>query len=95
MENFKEDLIALKMALKAKNDTQLAYILKISYSAIDGWKRRKKLPSKYNKYIQSVENTYKNDNLIDNILLELNQLPEKKQEYFYHLIKAEVLRESC
>jgi len=94
MENFEQDLKDLKEAVSAKNDMELASILKISYSAIDAWKRRKSLPVKYKKHIQDKKNTYINSDLKEKIFVELNKLPEKKQEYIYHLIVAEVLRES-
>jgi antitoxin component HigA of HigAB toxin-antitoxin module len=53
MEKFKEDLKALKQALNVDKDNELCEILDITYSAIDGWKRRKKLPIKYEKYIHN------------------------------------------
>ena len=94
MENFEQDLKDLKEAVNAKNDMELASILKISYSAIDAWKRRKSLPIKYKKHILDEKNTYIDSDLKEKIFVELNKLSEKKQEYIYHLIMAEVLRES-
>ncbi len=52
MSDIKESINALKKAFDVEKDSELTDILKISYSAIDAWKRRGKLPSKYEKYIQ-------------------------------------------
>lgn len=53
MEDIKKSIKALKMALDVEKDSELCDALKISYSAIDAWKRRGKLPAKYEKYIHS------------------------------------------
>jgi hypothetical protein len=61
MKDIKEDIEALKKALRVKKDTELTETLGISYSAIDAWKRRGKLPEKYKKYIHNVDG---NNNMI-------------------------------
>ncbi len=94
MNTFKEDLKKLKNYFNARNFKHLSEILEISYAAIDAWKRRKSLPVKYKKHIQDKKNTYIDSDLKEKIFVELNKLSEKKQEYIYHLIMAEVLRES-
>lgn len=52
MDDIKESINALKQAFNVQKDTELCDQLNISYSAIDAWKRRGKLPDKYEKYIQ-------------------------------------------
>lgn len=54
MEDIKESIKALKNALGVEKDSELSEALEISYSAIDAWKRRGKLPDKYEKYIHNV-----------------------------------------
>lgn len=113
MSEIKDDLEELKKVFKATSDKELSEIIGISYAAIDAWKRRKKIPEKYNKYIHNVyaKNISGNGNYIGNKNLIINdnvpknkqedlevmnyykRLSPKRQEYYYHQIKADVLKE--
>ncbi|WP_324172016.1 hypothetical protein [Sulfurimonas sp.] len=80
MEKFKEDFKALKQALNVDKDNELCKILNITYSAIDGWKRRKKLPIKYEKYIYNKKTMNEHQRLkyiVDNSNLSLSQFALK------------------
>ena len=94
-EEFKNELESLRLALDAKNDTQLAEKLKISYSAIDAWKRRKSIPKKYQKYIQQEDNHKSSiDKSMDfrsEIIELIDELDDKKLEYYFYKIKSDVL----
>jgi len=93
---FDEELKELKEYFKARNFRHLSEILGISYATIDGWKRRKNLPKKYKKHIHNIRNICQNDikNEIKNDFVKLvNELDDKKLEYYYHKIKSDILEE--
>ncbi|MGB7402121.1 MAG: hypothetical protein WA916_06050 [Arcobacter sp.] len=96
-ELFENQLNALRMVFEVKNDKQLAEKLEVSYSAIDAWKRRKSIPKKYNKYIQNNQKSdfiRKNDVKLKSELIDLiDELDEKKIEYYFHKIKSDILED--
>jgi transcriptional regulator with XRE-family HTH domain len=107
MDDITKDVEKLKEIYKAKNYKELASALNISKSAIDGWVRKKKLPSKYKLIIEY--NFGENNNInvgginhgimnINNIKSDLckviEQLEPKRAEYYYHKIKAELLEDN-
>ena len=61
MNIFKENLRDLKHYFKADTNKELAEKLKITESAIDGWKRRETIPAKY--MIMFDENKRKNETI--------------------------------
>lgn len=97
MNDFKEDLDKLKKYYNARNFRHLSEILEISYSAIDAWKRREKIPDKYHKFIHNNSKNYyeniKNKEIKDNLIELLEDLDDKKLEYYYHKIKSDILEE--
>lgn len=94
-EEFKNELEALRLALNVKNDTQLSEKLEISYSAIDAWKRRSTIPKKYKKYIQNKEDNKtcinKSMDFRSEIIELIDELDDKKVEYYFYKIKSDVL----
>jgi len=97
MNTFKEDLDKLKNYFNARNYKHLSEILEISYAAIDAWKRREQIPLKYHKFIQNNSKDYleniKNDEIKENLKELIDELDDKKLEYYYHKIKSDILEE--
>lgn len=61
VEDVKDQIEALKEAFGVDKDIDLTKALNISYSAIDAWKRRGKVPTKYDKFIQNVDRVNKTE----------------------------------
>jgi len=125
-ENIKTVIIKLKKLFNVKTQKQLAEALGISHAAIDSWKHNNKLPNRYKRYLDDIDNkkigqiqighrivgngnfvNSKNGNVVINnsgkgnvgdiddleILKYFKRLSPKKQEYYFHLIKADVLKD--
>jgi hypothetical protein len=106
--DIKSDIDMLKRIHGVFNYQDLAIKLDISENAIKGWVKRKSIPQKYLNIIEdhriNAINDYVKENNIDipskekiekvrEVMYLLMELDDKKIEYYYHLIKAETLKE--
>jgi len=130
-ENIKIAIAKLKKVFNVKTQKQLAEALGITHAAIDSWKHSNKLPNRYKRYLNNIDNKkidqiqighriVGNGNFVDNnnisfynddkkaienikigniteddleILKYFKRLSPKKQEYYFYLIKADVLKD--
>ncbi len=101
MSEFKEEMRHLMMILGAFNYKEVAQKLGISEEAVKSWGRRKAIPKKYQNINNSTIingnnnniNTNSNNDLENELIKAFRELSEKRQEYYYHKIKAEVLED--
>jgi len=90
MLEFKENLRKLKEIYRVSQNKELAEKLNITVSAIDGWVRRKKIPSKYMLEIDANKNEYSAgyENYIEEISRILKYLNPKCTYNIYHTVKG-------
>jgi len=55
-ENIKIAIAKLKKVFNVKTQKQLAEVLGISHAAIDSWKHSNKLPNRYKRYLNNIDN---------------------------------------
>lgn len=113
---FEKKLIELKYFFKAKSNKDLAIKIGLSEDGVKNWIRKKEIPQRYLKLLDSgndnqiintnsgnnvkIENNHghininSSDEMSMEICKEIKKLSDVKKEYFYHLIKAEVLKDS-
>ena len=98
----------LKTHYNVFTNKELAEILEISESTISKWIQRNSIPKRYIKILESSNIVQNGDNNIqvnqnngtvninhnkDDLCELISKLSDKKREYFYHLIKAEILKD--
>jgi len=105
--DFVEQFEKLKINFNVFTNKELAEKLEISESAVSVWTSRKKIPKKYLRYLENKNNINQNGNnniginhgnvnitnSNDELYALISKLSDKKKEYFYHLIKAEILKD--
>jgi transcriptional regulator with XRE-family HTH domain len=89
MDNFKESLRVLKEIHKVTKNKELAEKLNLTVYAIDGWVKRKKIPSKYMLEIDAHTKTYNAgyENYINEIADTLKFLDPVCTYHIYHTVK--------
>jgi hypothetical protein len=112
--DYREILLKLKIHFGVESNKELAEKLNISEAGIKEWNRRKKVPDRYLKMLETTNQVNSNNQNSNNISIngnnhghininssdemsmeickEIKKLSDVKKEYYYHLIKADVLK---
>jgi hypothetical protein len=107
MFEFEPIINRLIQELKLKNKTDLSNLMGVSTQVMGNWKVRNKVPFEeivticlkeninINKIISGKEETEKQNktNFKEELHKMIDEIKEEKAEIYYHLIKAEILKE--